>query len=527
MESIHVVMKNVLLGMVKDFNNVRVLKQYNYQLNKNDFDGFGAKIYEMIEKYESLGMKRVTSKMLENEGIREVDFQDYFRDCKHEENFVLYAEEVQAFKGKQAFEILMEDMKSIYQKVEGNDIFKKTDDFISLVHHRVNQLKPLKKGIEGFTMLDLHKQFKTFQNNKKPIPSGFKEVDHIMGGWKRSGINILTGPSNHGKSTVAFNAILNAVLSGYRVKLLNLELEENDVYSKMMGLVSEEASKEHHLSSYDLSNPVEVEKHEERAKDDSLLVKEFFGDKLLVKTGTFTDEMIYNELYDCESQGYDLMIVDYFQLVEVGGEGKIKTQKLSELQEKVRNIVRKCSFAFLWLAQLKEDTSKDNEGNLKIHPMEYEITWCRDLYKGADMEVRIWRDYENIQLKTFTDYIHFGFTKSRSFGRTKEPITMIFDGERGYIGEKRKLKSLFEIKRENPYAEDEFYDDYSDDDSVFTKDEMEYNLIESMKIKQKQMQVKRQTEEENIEKQQEKLLKEIEEMEIELEQDSMPFDLDF
>jgi DNA polymerase elongation subunit (family B) len=102
------------------------------------------------------------------------------------------------------------------------------------------------------------------------------------------------------------------------------------------------------------------------------------------------------------------------------------------------------------------------------------------LYKGADVEIRVWREYDNIKERTFTPYIYAGLPKTRFINRTGK-IELGFDGKVGRIAGfsvQKTDKEMEEIKAANPYHEDSYYDDYTDYSSLFGHIEVGYNMVE-------------------------------------------------
>lgn len=61
------------------------------------------------------------------------------------------------------------------------------------------------------------------------IKTGFKELDDIMGGWKKEDIAIILGRPNQGKSWVLHAMALNAHNQGHRVGIYSGEMGKNDV----------------------------------------------------------------------------------------------------------------------------------------------------------------------------------------------------------------------------------------------------------------------------------------------------------
>jgi replicative DNA helicase len=477
---VQVAVKNVLFAIVNDFSFMDKLEQYNYSLKPSDFDSLGAVIFNAAMEYRNKA-PRMTEKMLEDKYIKKDEFMSYFEgmDKDFKANFELYLGELMVHKAMQEFSKTAEELKKASEKVSGSDAVKKAEAFVQHVKKRIDNLKPIKKGSIGKNMMQLNKEFEELKQGL-PIKTGIDAIDEIFA-FKRGGVNLLTGVSNQGKTTFAIQCIIYAVcVLKLKVLFINLEMDSADIYAKIMGLLSQEGYKAHNIEEFDAADAKSRAEHAKRSAEDKKLIQTYIQDNLILKTGTYTDEMILQELTDAEREGVDMVLIDYFQLVTVGGSDKEKTAKLSKLQENARAIVRESNYALVWLAQLNEEKGKDKDGNPLKSPLEYDIAWCKDLYKGADVEIRVWREYDNIKERTFTPYIYAGLPKTRFINRTGK-IELGFDGKVGRIAGfsvQKTDKEMEEIKAANPYHEDSYYDDYTDYSSLFGHIEVGYNMVE-------------------------------------------------
>lgn len=308
--------------------------------------------------------------------------------------------------------------------------------------------------------------------NKEALLTGFKELDETIFGITRGSVSIISGASNHGKTTVG-NQIMLYVASVLKKKVLfiNIELKEKDIYAKALGFLSRQGYQAHNIDRYDPKNEDDVKKHNERVKRDSLLVDEHIGDRIEVKVGSYTDVQLLDDIREAIKSGVDMIMVDFFQAVSVGTEQEgQKTSRLSKLSENVRDLINKSNTAFVWLSQT-------NLQNDKVHPMEADIKWTKDMYQDAELEIRVFREFEDKETKVFTPNLSLGLKKTRFAGRI-EPIEYPFDGSTGRIGN-AFYTSEDEIARRKGFTS--FKDWMSQEDLFANSDEAPVDVNEEVK----------------------------------------------
>lgn len=414
--------QKLLLALGKNFDLFDTLRKYNYQITEEDYTGDSKKIFRAIKKYYSKGLKTryLTEKMLKDEGVKEENIKNFLKlDCKDStENFELYLEEVLTEKAGIKLQAFLEEMSKKQEKV------KDYDSFLKEVKVGMEKIKEIKRAREGKTFSELNQNFSKIRENKGNLPTGLTAIDDIIYGLPRGSVTILSGLSGHGKTTLA-NQILLTLATIYKKKVLFLEIElkEKDVYAKGMGLLSNQGYQTHNIDRYDNES---IEEHKKRSKLDKLMIDKLIQDRIIVKTGAFTGEEILNEIREAEEEEFDCIIVDYFQRVNTGEESSKGIAKaLGELADKVSDLVNTTNIAFVWLSQLSNDRS--------AHPMEADIRWCKDMYQTAELELRVYREYEDKTRKDFKPDIYIGFGKNR-FSERIEPQTFHFDGSTGRIG---------------------------------------------------------------------------------------------
>ncbi len=181
-----------------------------------------------------------------------------------------------------------------------------------------------------------------------PIPSGFPNLDALLGGLQRSDMIVLAARPSVGKSTLALNLARNAAVNGARVGILSLEMGREQV---AMRLLSAEAR---------------VNMHRIRTR----LVSEDEQARIVDSIGFLSDLSIYVDDTPLQTvaeirgkarrlqleAGMDFAVVDYMQLITGGGSGwrrdQNRSQEVSEISRSLKGMARDLNVPVLAVSQL-------------------------------------------------------------------------------------------------------------------------------------------------------------------------------
>ncbi|MBI4232940.1 MAG: replicative DNA helicase [Chloroflexi bacterium] len=178
-----------------------------------------------------------------------------------------------------------------------------------------------------------------------PIPTGFTDLDQLLGGLQRADLIILAARPSLGKSALAINMARNAAGVGATVAIFSLEMSREQLALRL--IASEAAVDGHHLRLGLYS-----EAEEKRIMD---------AVGLLSDLPIYIDDSPLASIVEIRAKARrlhlvrrtDLIILDYLQLV-AGGNGRMenRVQEISEISRSLKGLARDLNVPVLAISQL-------------------------------------------------------------------------------------------------------------------------------------------------------------------------------
>ena len=177
------------------------------------------------------------------------------------------------------------------------------------------------------------------------VPSGFIDVDRLLGNFQRSDLLILAARPALGKSTLALNMARNAAAQGAVVAIFSLEMSRDQL---ALRLLSSEASVSAHLLRLGLYS-------------------ESDASRIGIAVGALSDLAIYIDDSPLQTvaemrskarrlfteMGTDLIIVDYLQLIRgASGRNENRVLELGEITRSLKGLARELNVPVLAISQL-------------------------------------------------------------------------------------------------------------------------------------------------------------------------------
>ena len=179
------------------------------------------------------------------------------------------------------------------------------------------------------------------------VPTGFADLDRLLGGLQRSDLDILAARPGIGKTTCAINMAYNAALKfGHRVGIFSLEMSKEQLAQKFVALdsgVEQQRLRTGRIEDDDWTNLIAAIG---RLADLGIRIDDTAGITLV--------QMRSRARRWVAEYGIELIIVDYLQLV---GSDKTRTYEnrqveVSALSQGLKNLARELNIPVLALAQL-------------------------------------------------------------------------------------------------------------------------------------------------------------------------------
>lgn len=181
----------------------------------------------------------------------------------------------------------------------------------------------------------------------KPVPTGFIDLDHLLGRGMRPGaLMLLAARPGEGKTTLALNIADNAARQHRRVAFFSLEMSETEIYGK--GICARTSADLHrlHLGTINASERSAI----------AAAIQDLSGLPMLVDdTGSITASEIAAK---CRREkqgrdGLDLVIVDYLQLISTPRRrNSTRNEEVGEVSRALKLLAKELEVPVLALSQL-------------------------------------------------------------------------------------------------------------------------------------------------------------------------------
>jgi replicative DNA helicase len=213
------------------------------------------------------------------------------------------------------------------------------------------------------------------------IPTGFTDLDRLLGGMNKSDLVILAGRPGMGKTAMQIGFALNAGRRyGRRVAMFNLEMSGEQLVARMIAAETK-------IDSQRLRRG-QLQEHEWP------IFYEAIG--RLSEARIFIDDMPSitpmqlrtkcRRLY--AEHGLDMIIIDYLQLMSAEHTTNNRVQEISEISRSLKGLARELNVPVVALAQL----SRAVEQRQDKRPMLSDLRDSGSIEQDADIVMFIYRD---------------------------------------------------------------------------------------------------------------------------------------
>jgi replicative DNA helicase len=229
------------------------------------------------------------------------------------------------------------------------------------------------------------------------IPTGFVDMDKLLGGLQRSDMIILAARPSVGKTSLALSIAHNAAKKfKQRVAVFSLEMSAEQVVQRLI-------SSETRIDSQRL-------RRGEIADDEWARFMKATGD--LAEAMIFIDDTPGVSALEVRTKarrlhaehGLDLIVLDYLQLMRGDTRSENRVQEISSISRSLKALARELNVPVLAISQL----SRGVEARTDKHPILSDLRESGALEQDADVVIFIYRDElynENTERKNIADVI--------------------------------------------------------------------------------------------------------------------------
>lgn len=186
------------------------------------------------------------------------------------------------------------------------------------------------------------------------MDTGLIDLDRIITGFEPGQLVIIAGRPGHGKSALAGTIAVNLAKRGRRVLLFSMEMSKGEVAGRFVSRLA-------HIPGGVLKRPGDMTDTQKEA-----MINGFEALKALPITintqGSLTPEEVTSIATRQErTEGLDLVIVDYLQLMSTGKKvDGSRVQEISYITRTLKNLAVSLDVPILLLSQLSRANDKEN-----------------------------------------------------------------------------------------------------------------------------------------------------------------------
>lgn len=213
------------------------------------------------------------------------------------------------------------------------------------------------------------------------VTTGFIDLDNMLNGFQRSDLILLAARPSMGKTAIAINHAVSAANAGYKVCIFSLEMSKEQLALRIYS----------QLSGISLNN---ILKGSIRGADQWQKIGDVMN--MFSTKSMYIDDSSGTDLTQMRSKlrrmklehGVDLVIIDYLQLMEVGGFSENRQQEISKISRGLKGIAKELDVPVIALSQL----SRAPEIRSEHRPILSDLRESGAIEQDADVVMFLYRD---------------------------------------------------------------------------------------------------------------------------------------
>lgn len=216
------------------------------------------------------------------------------------------------------------------------------------------------------------------------IQTGFYNLDRMLGGLKAGGVIVLAARPSSGKSSVARDIVRNVLKQNKQVALLSPDQSGADIFRLEASLRSGVPLTTIKGRKYTLP---EAEAWRSALRSYKTEIEE----RLLIDDRPLTLPSLVSRFRNAVSNGADLVVIDYMQLIDVPGlKASEEYSAVTAVTKAIKRLARECGVPALALAQL----NRGSEGRANPRPIMSDLRSSGQIEQDADAILFIHRPHK-------------------------------------------------------------------------------------------------------------------------------------
>ena len=216
------------------------------------------------------------------------------------------------------------------------------------------------------------------------IPTGFYELDNLIGGWQRTDLVILAARPGMGKTAFILNSAFHGARSNQNVVIFSLEMNREQLMSRIF-------SSDAKIDSSKLRRSGMADAEYDRLMDSARFIHELQYKLGIDETPgmTLMELRARSRRYKAE-HGLDMIVIDYLQLMEAGGTRKWESREreVAYISKGLKELAKELNVPVIACAQL----NRGPEARPDKRPKSSDLRESGSIEQDADLVMFLYRD---------------------------------------------------------------------------------------------------------------------------------------
>lgn len=340
----------ILSGVL--FNTEYLILDFCTLLKASDFQSeLHKKIYNLIVRFwtdkkdnefessQLISYIEINNKDLFSYCISLIDFRDKISDI------FLLKETIQRLKDLKITHKVKHKLNKTLLKIERNtqglDIAFELQESINKIITEETDFN--NDYINVYDYIDIFFNEYLQNSDKHKIKTNFATINNVLGGgFNKTNIVVIAGRTGHGKSLLAMNLINDFIGQGYKIGLVTLEMNENEVLQRLICI-------NQGISFKDLKDNKNNSELKQKFKNN------FVKCNLLISRKT-AKEQIFNQIKLWkQKEKIDIVFIDYIGLISGKPNNVNRYEFISEISRCFKNLASEQNILIFVLAQLNRE----------------------------------------------------------------------------------------------------------------------------------------------------------------------------
>ena len=231
-------------------------------------------------------------------------------------------------------------------------------------------------------------QINELVRNKGQLPgitTGFRDIDKMLGGLKKTDLVVLAARPGMGKTAFALNVAENAAMAGHSVLVFSMEMSKEQLGQRMLAMSARVDMEHIKNGTIEDDEWFSIDTAQEKFESVNLNIDDTAQISIL--------EMKNKCRRLKEKSGLDLVVIDYLQLMSLGYGGDNRTNEISAITRSIKILAKELDVCVILLSQL----SRASEQRKDHRPMLSDLRESGSIEQDADIVVFLKRDdyYQN------------------------------------------------------------------------------------------------------------------------------------